>query len=89
MKYITECLIDGTRIKYDDCCSGDKYLQKYLQNQQLRKIGEGHIIYINGVENVYDELHHFFVRTNKNEEIDQLVRLRLPLIETFEVTEEV
>ena len=87
MEYITECLIDGTRMEYDDCCD-DKYLQEYLQNKQLHKIGEGHIIYINGVENVYDELHHFFVRTNKNEELDQLLELKPFSIETFEVTAE-
>lgn len=68
---VTECLIDGNRIKYDACGEDRRSSQVYYQdianrtNKKLIYIGESNILYFDGVRNEYKHIMHFYQFKNQ------------------------
>lgn len=62
---ITECIINGIKMKYDACSSNtlEHALNYYKDYFEYIGSGTGEI-YINGKKNMFNGIHHFFIKTN-------------------------
>ena len=79
MRYITECVLNGVRIKYD-ACSSTKSLPEAIKSYKYAYVYIGSNngeIYINGTLNNFNSEHHFFVRQNlKQQRKNKLIKLK-------------
>jgi len=63
MKPKTQCLIDGQKLDYHFCSRNDRETADALANRMdMDYIGSGYTMYINGIENIFDDLHHFYAK---------------------------
>lgn len=69
----TECIINGKRVSYDACATGNlKEAKTYYKGYVY--IGSGYIYYVNDTKNVARKKHYFFMnKTNfvKDEKVEQ------------------
>lgn len=57
-----ECVINGVRQRYDACSTSTLKKAKKFYKEAFIYIGSGTgELYINGVKNMFDKEHHFFI----------------------------
>lgn len=62
---ITECIIDGIRKEYHACSSGKLEDAIIFYKDYFEYIGSGAgEIYIDGIKNVFEGEHHFFIHSD-------------------------
>ena len=77
-----EAVINGKRVPYDLCSEEEN---AYEYSKDIIFIGKGNVIFLNGVENVFDKEKHFFYNRKKHNQYiieNRMIKGQLPSIGT-------